>query len=109
MTKEEKIVELWAKVFQASNEVLRQAMHYGFEDMTKASPNIHDIVMMLSILENVMATLLTDPGLEWDSQRKLHNSKSQVSKLRVLAAAQLAGDKQVFDATLIELERQLVC
>lgn len=49
--REAKVVELWSKIFRASNECLRQAIHYGFDAMHEASPNIHEIVRDLTVLK----------------------------------------------------------
>jgi uncharacterized damage-inducible protein DinB len=112
MTDEERTIKinvLWAKVFKASNECLRQAAHFGFDGMNDASPNIHEIVQHLIVFEAVIAAVLTDPQLEWEQQQPLHNAKEQLARMRRLAAALQANDRETFDETLAMLEKQAVC
>ncbi|MCU7372822.1 hypothetical protein PEC18_18650 [Paucibacter sp. O1-1] len=104
-----KVIELWATVFKASNECLRQATTYGFDAMHQASPNIHEIVQGLVILEAAIGAVLADPQLDWEHQRHLHNAKEQLARMSRLAAALQADDRDAFDTTLALLEKQAVC
>lgn len=104
-----KIVELWEKVFEHSNTILKQAAHYGIERMMLADPNIEDIVNGMTMIEGAMKSLLTYHADHWDYQRPLHNGLEQMARMRRLLVAVQAGDRCAFDTTLQELEKQLVC
>lgn len=104
-----KVVDLWAKVFKASNECLRQATTYGFDAMHEASPNIHEILAGLVIFEAVIGASLTNPQLDWEHQRSLHNAKEQIARMQRLAGALNAGDRETFQETLELLEKQHAC
>jgi hypothetical protein len=104
-----KVMELWEKVFMHSNTVLMQAAHYGFERMMSADPNLQDIVNGTAMIEGAMKSLLDSHVDHWDYQRPLHNAIEQMARMRRLLTAVHLNDRDAFDATLQELEKQLVC
>lgn len=107
-TAEAKVVALWSKVFTASNMVIRQVTHFGFEEMHEAVPSLDEVVRHLSLVEGAINGLIGG-NYAWELERSLHNAKEQLARMHRMADALRAGDREEFEATFARLEKQLVC
>jgi hypothetical protein len=101
---------VWAKVFEASNRVLKHANNFGFSLMEIVpSPNIHEMLAALQIFSSVIDILVFHAeklGINYDEIRLMLNAQEQVRRMERIAIALKAGDKQDFDTALAQLEKQ---
>lgn len=107
-----KVDELWSKVFQESNRVLKQADDYGFLGIERIpSPNIHQILLSLKVFDALIDILLANAdvaALEYDQERQLLNAKSQLVRMGRLAAALRANNREDYEKAVEELQQQAV-
>lgn len=108
----QKVEEVWAKVFEASNRVLKHANNFGFSMMEIVpSPNIHEMLTTLQIFSSVLDILINHAdklGIEYDETRLMLNAREQLTRMERVAFALKANNKEDFDLWLRELERQAV-
>jgi hypothetical protein len=105
------VEKLWAEVFSASNDVLKQAGIYGYYCMDFPRPNIHDMLNSLSIVSEKLKfviDLFESGGVEYDVVRMALNARKQVLNLEFVAASLKAGNKDDFDAAVTQLRAQAV-
>lgn len=106
----QKVADVWAKVFDASNRVLRHANNFGFTLMEIVpSPNIHEMLATLQIFSSVIDILITHAdrlGIEYDEIRLMINAKEQITRMERVAAALKANNRNDFNVALADLERQ---
>lgn len=108
-TVKDKVTELWAKVFDASNKVLHQNKVYGFGGIEIApSPNIHDMMVTLLVLGAVIDVLYAKLDLEYEQERQLLNAKAQITTMERVASALKARNRQDYDAAVAALDKQAV-
>lgn len=103
-----RIEAVWATVFRASNKLIRDAKHYGFEHVgEQSSPNVEEMVGVLRMCGAVIDLLMT-PDLPYEQSRQLLNARSQITVFERVAISLQAGRKSDFEDALRELEKQAV-
>lgn len=106
----QKVTDVWARVFEASNRVIHQANNYGFLGMDVIpSPNIHAMLVTLQIFSSVIDILITHAEkltVGYDEIRLLLNAKEQITRMERIAAALKANNRADFNSALEQLERQ---
>lgn len=107
----EKVLEIWGRVFKASNKVIKDARDYGFLGMDVApDPNIHKLLVSAKFLAGIV-TFLVDQAEQRDdmeSVRLLLNAKEQLLRLERLAIELKANNENGFNQVLAELNAQAV-
>ncbi|CAN7476557.1 hypothetical protein [Caballeronia sp. LjRoot31] len=107
----EKVLDVWARVFKASNKVIQDAKNYGFLGMDVApDPNIHTMLVSSKFLAEIV-TFLVDQAEQRDdteSVRLLLNAKEQLLRLERLANELKANNEDGFNAVLSEINAQAV-
>lgn len=105
-----KVEELWAKVFKASNAVLKHGKDYGFLGMEMIpSPNIHDMLNSLKIISFIINEFIdsaTDLEVDYTEIRLMLNAKEQVARMERVALALKANNRDDFDVAIGLLESQ---
>ena len=108
----QKVEEVWSKVFEASNKVLKHANNFGFTLMEIVpSPNIHEMLATLQIFSSVIDILLNHAdklGIDYDETRLMLNAREQLTRMERVAFALKANNKEDFDLSLEALEKQAV-
>lgn len=107
----QEVEKLWADVFSASNDVLKQAGIYGYYCMDFPRPNIHDMLNSLSIVSEKLKfviDLFESGGVEYGVVRMALNARKQVLNLELVAASLKERNKDDFDAAVEQLKRQAV-
>lgn len=102
---------IWNRIFTASNKAIKDAKNFGFLGMEiQSNPNIHQMLVSLSLLSTVIGFLVTQAEArdDTDSVRLLINSKEQLLRLERLANELRAKNEDKFNAILVELESQAV-
>lgn len=108
-----RVEQLWAKVFESSNSIIKHARDYGFPGIEVIpSPNIHQILIHLQVFDALIDILLANASkigeLEYDEIRKLLNAKTQLVNMGRVATALKADNKDDFEAAVADLEKQAV-
>lgn len=104
-----KVIDAWEKVFNASHAVIRQAKKFGYDEMLKPSPNIHEMLVHLQIFSTILDILIFNASklnIPYDETRLMFNAKEQITRMERLAAALNANNRADFDAALESLENQ---
>ncbi|MHB1299321.1 MAG: hypothetical protein ACYCY8_00450 [Burkholderiales bacterium] len=106
----DKVIEVWSKVFEASNRVLKHANNFGFSLMEIVpSPNIHEMLAALQIFSSVLDILINHAdklGIEYEETRLMLNAREQLTRMERVAFALKANNKEDFDLSLAALEKQ---
>lgn len=106
----QKVAEVWTKVFEASNKVLKHANNFGFSLMDIVpSPNIHEMLAALQIFSSVIDILVANAeqlGIDYEEIRLMINAKEQLTRMERVATALKANKKVDFDVAVAELEKQ---
>jgi len=106
-----KVIEVWDRVFKASNKVIRDAQNYGFLGMDVApDPNIHTLLASSKLLAEIVSFLVgqAEQRDDTDSVRLLLNAKEQLLRLEKLAVELKANNEEGFNRVLAELNTQAV-
>jgi hypothetical protein len=106
-----KVQDIWARVFKASNKVIRDAQNYGFLGMDIApDPNIHTMLVSVKLFAEVMNMLVIEAELRDDTEsvRMLLNAKQQLILLEKLANELKANNEAGFHEVLAEINSQAV-
>ena len=103
---------LFGRVFSYSGQVLRDAGIYPFSLMEEMpDPNIHQILLNLRILDNVMTTIMiaNDEGdfLGHDDFRRLINAREQVQRMERIAVALKKNDEVAYQEAINALVTQV--
>jgi hypothetical protein len=107
----EKVLDIWARVFKASNKVILDAKNYGFLGMEVApDPNIHTLLLSSKLLASAVAFLADQAELRNDTEsvRLLLNAKEQLLRLERLANELKANNEEGFNLVLQDLNSQAV-
>lgn len=106
----EKVEEVWAKVFKASNAVLKHGKDYGFLAMEIIpSPNIHDMLNSLKIISYIINEFIdsaTDLNVDYAQIRLMLNAKEQIARMERVALALKANNKGDYEIAIGLLESQ---
>lgn len=104
---QERVNKIWEKVFLSSAIAINHAKKYGFLGMEIIpNPNIHDILVTVRLLDEMIDTFICDDGLEYDEKRKMLNAKRQLTNMEVVAVALKDNNREDFDRAIKELETQ---
>lgn len=109
----QKIEDLWSKVFESSNKVLKEHKVYGFTGIAVIpDPNVHERLVALQVFSAVIDVLLNASKagmeLEYEQTRQLLNAKSQITNMERVAAALTAENREDYDVAVEALDKQLV-
>lgn len=108
----QKVLEVWEKVFTASNKVISHANSYGFSGMDVVpSPNIHGMLVSLQIFSTILDILITNADkleVEYEETRLMLNAKEQMIRMERLATALKANNRNDYELALAALEAQAV-
>jgi pyruvate formate-lyase activating enzyme-like uncharacterized protein len=103
----DRVNKVWEEVFASSNVAIVHAKRYGFIGMEIIpNPNIHQIMVSIRILDEMIDTFINENGLEYDEKRKMLNAKRQLTTMELVAVALREGRREDFDSAMNELETQ---
>lgn len=101
---------LWARVFEASNKVIKDAEIFGFELIGfLPNPNIHQLLMTLSVISDMLERILmlSQTGkLELGNIRLIFNAKQQILTMEQIATALNNDDRVSYDEAVDRLAKQ---
>lgn len=103
-----RVEAVWNIVFRSSGKILRDAKIYGFDGLGELpAPNIHDMVKFLKVFGAIIEVLYND-ATEYEEQRQLLNSRTQITNMERVAAALVAGCRDDYEVAIKALEGQCV-
>lgn len=103
----ERVNKVWEEVFASSNVAIVHAKKYGFIGMEIIpDPNIHQILVSIRILDEMIDTFINENGLDYDEKRKMLNAKRQLISMELVAVALRENRREDFDRAIRELETQ---
>jgi hypothetical protein len=108
------VLNFWANIFRASNEIIRQSNIYGFLSIgVIPDPNIHQILKSIKIIDDILDEVLSDLedseiSTEMDTTRLIQNAKQQLLIMENLALSLKHNDEKSYNENLEALKRQAV-
>lgn len=104
------VEELWSKVFEASNKLIRDTKLFGFSEIEALpNPNVHQMLASLAVIDTVLDQIMTmdrDGTVNIGDTRLLINAKQQICIMTMIAAALKAKDRQRYDDAVRQLHNQ---
>lgn len=97
------IEKCWHEVYTASRRIVEDAKVFGFHYMEIASPNIHQILDSLRVIEFEMSLIWEkqiEGELNIDDTRLIHNIQQQILNMKQMATALARKDKSLYDEAL---------
>lgn len=107
------VEKAWAKFFEFSNKVIRDAGYFGFSGLEIIpDPNIHQMLASLSVVDSALDIMLTScsdmPTLQYDATKMILNAKQQILNLESVANSLKAQNREDFDRAMEVLTGQAV-
>lgn len=104
------VEQLWSKVFDASNKLIRDTKLFGFSEIEALpNPNVHQMLTALAVIDNVLDQIMTmdsNGTVNIGDTRMLINAKQQIFNMTMIAAALKAKDRASYDEAVRRLHNQ---
>lgn len=100
------VEDLWGLVFQCGEIVIKHSREFGFEGMHKPQPNIHQLILYVSLLEGAIDALTEEGDASFEEVRLLLNTKRRLATMKVAGKALRQGNQGDFEAAMRDLQNQ---
>ncbi len=104
------VEELWGKVFEVSNQIIRDTKVFGFNEIDVIpDPNIHQMLATLAVASNTLDLILnmnSNGDIDIGDTRLVLNAKQQVLNMESIATALKSKDRSRYDESVKRLHEQ---
>lgn len=97
---------LWEQVFGAGEIVIRHWKQFGFGEMSKPSPNIHDLILYVALLDGAISALLSAGAATPEEVRLLLNTQRRLATMKTAGKFLEQGDQDNFEIAMKDLANQ---
>jgi hypothetical protein len=100
------VQDLWTAVFECGEIVIGHWKSFGFGEMHKPNPNIHDLILYVSLLDGAITALLNEADKSFEEVRLLLNTRRRLATMKEAGKYLEQGKQEEFEAAMVDLANQ---
>lgn len=97
---------LWAEVFICGDLVVRHWKDFGFHGMHKPDPNIHHLILYVTLLEGAINALINNADISTEETRLMLNAQLRLVIMKRAGQHLRDNQQEEFEAEMRELANQ---
>lgn len=100
------VQDLWTAVFECGEIVIGHWKSFGFGEMHKPDPNIHDLILYVALLDGAINALLNTADKTFEEVRLLLNTQRRLATMKEAGKYLEQKNQTEFEAAMGDLANQ---